>query len=127
MNMKWELCKKYLLIVTILLVVRVLSAEPVVAGYPGYGYAPYYQHYSQTPYPYFGGAGTGIGTRQGFRPELRSSPAQSYYGYRQPPRWLIRGRINRFGDYRVDIKLRGISQYDMYRAWLLYNSMGANR
>jgi hypothetical protein len=47
-----------------------------------------------------------------------------YPGYyrRGWPQWYIRGRVNRFGDYRLDIKLRGISHYDMYRAWLLINA-----
>lgn len=43
-----------------------------------------------------------------------------YTGYGQP-RWAIRGRISPYGDYRFDVKLRGVSKYDIYKAWLLYN------
>lgn len=101
------------------LVILLLSPRLVLAWQQGYPYAPYYQPYQQMPYPYF----TGPRPRLGPGPRLGSV---RNYGYAQP-KWSVRGRVNRFGDYRIDIKLRGVSQYDMYRVWLLYNSMGFNR
>jgi hypothetical protein len=44
----------------------------------------------------------------------------NWYAYTQP-RWYLRGRMNRYGDYQIDVKLRDISMYDMYLMWLLYN------
>jgi len=108
-------------VATILVILTLSSSGYVFAWQQGYPnvYAPYYQRYSQIPYPYF------TGPRSRFGPGPRPGSVRSY-GYAQP-KWSVRGRVNRFGDYRVDIKLRGVSQYDMYRVWLLYNSMGFNR
>jgi len=69
--------------------------DPYHAYTPGYGYA--YPGYWQPP-------GHGAG----------------WYGYAEP-RWYMRGRMNRYGDYRIDIKLRHISMFDMYQMWLLFN------
>jgi len=106
-------------VVVTTLVLMMLAPGRICARYPDYLYTHYYQPYAHTPYPYFA------------RPYPRFGPrpypgTARWYGYAQP-KWSIRGRVNRFGDYRVDVKLRGISQQDMYHAWLLYNSMGLNQ
>jgi len=103
------------------LVLLMLAPGRIYAWYRDYPYAPYYQPYVQTPYPYFAEPYPRFGRWWG--PRSRSA---RWYGYAQP-KWSIRGRVNRFGDYRVDVKLRGISQQDMYYAWLLFNSMGFNQ
>jgi len=111
--------------VATMLVIFMLSPGRVFAWQQGYPnvYAPHYQPYSQMPYSYFTGPGSRIGPRSGSVPGPGSVRG---YGYTQP-KWFIRGRVNRFGDYRIDVRLRGVSQQDMYYAWLLYNSMGFNR
>ena len=101
-----------------ILVIGMLLPLRVFAGYPEYAYMPYYQPYSQVPYPHF--------TRPGSSPGYGSPQGLRRYGYTKP-QWYVRGRVNRFGDYRVDIKLRGLSQRDMYYAWLLYNYYGFNK
>ena len=95
--------QKHMFISLILTLLLVLQAMPALAWYPGYAYRP--QPYAVPPYQYY--------------PDTRFYPG--YYGYAQP-RWHVRGRMNRYGDYRVDVKLRDISQYDMYQIWLLYNT-----
>ena len=97
--------------VATILMILMLSPGPVFAWYPEYPYAPYYQPYSRIPYPYYSGPDSRFGSRMW--------PRQRYYGYTQP-KFFMRGRINRYGDYHIDIRLRGVSQHDMYRAWLLY-------
>jgi len=74
------------------------------AWYQAAPYPPYAQPYAGGPWPYYG--------NQGYAP--------GYYGHVQP-RISIRGRINRYGDYRMDMKIRGMSTQDMYQAWLWYN------
>lgn len=92
-----------------IVVILMLSPGYVFAWYPDYPYTPYFQPYSRTPYP--------IGPESRFGP--RPWPPRGYYGYAQP-KWSMRGRINRYGDYHFNIKLRGVSQHDLYRAWLLF-------
>lgn len=86
-----------------------LSAAPLNAARawnPGYGYSPVY------PYA--------PGYWQGYPGYWLQTPGNGWHGYTEP-RWYMRGRMNRYGDYRIDIKLRDISMYDMYMMWLLYN------
>lgn len=77
----------------------------VFAWYPAYSRLPDYGPYS---YPYFAGPGL----LQGY-----------HYGY-VAPRWAMRGRINRYGDFRLDIKARDVNWRDLYTAWLLYQQYG---
>ena len=46
-----------------------------------------------------------------------------YYGY-GPPRWYVRGRFNRYGDFRVDVRIRDFSMADLYTMWWLFNTYG---
>jgi len=95
--------QKQLFIALALTLLLVLLAMPALAWYPNYTYRPY--PYASPPYQYYS----------------NTQFAPGYYGYTQPS-WYVRGRMNRYGDYRVDVKLRGISQHDMYQLWLLYNA-----
>lgn len=80
-----------------LLLLACLFSGTVHAWYQPYGYAPYslYEDYA---------------------------PGFGYYGYMQP-RWQLHGHISRYGDYRIDLNVQGLSRYDMYRAWLMYQQL----
>jgi hypothetical protein len=80
------------------------------AWYPSYPYVnPYYAYpgYYSPAYPYYRGDMGGTG----------------FYGYAEP-QWYMRGRMNRYGDFRFDLRLRNFSMADFYNAWLFFNSAG---
>jgi len=80
------------------------------AWYQAPPYLPYAQPYVGGPWSYLG--------NQGYAP--------GYYGYIQP-RVYIHGRINRYGDYRMDMMIRGLSRKDIDQAWLWYDYMKYRR
>ena len=91
----------------LLMMVLLLSPSMAYAWHPaqvpGPGYYPGAQYYP----PY----GFGYG------------PYPYHYGY-TGPRMYMRGFIDRNGEYRIDVRLRNLSQYDLYNAWWLYQQLG---
>ncbi len=98
--------KMVLSAVTVSLVVCLFLPVKASAWFQNYPVAPYY-----SPTPYYSSGPPAFAAWPGV--------GQGYYGYTQP-QWYIHGYVNRYGDYRLDIKLRNVSQYDLYKAWLLY-------
>jgi len=92
------------------LVMMLLLPVQLMAWYPNQYYQPYSRPY---PHPYMKMPHSNFYT----------GPGWQHYRYRKP-QWMVRGRINRFGGYYFEVKLRGVSQYDLYRAWLLYQRYG---
>ena len=91
------------------LVLFAASANTLWAWYPSYPYAnPYYAYPAYYPgYP-------------NYWYDLRGP---RYYGYAQP-RWYMHGRMNQYGDFRFDVKLRDFSMDDLYYAWWMFNNYG---
>ena len=110
--MNWQVNKRVLAGLTTGLLLAIVAVNTAQAWYPShpYRYPNTYQLYS----PYYSGPYPNYwyGTR-----------GPRFSGYTQP-RWYMRGRMNRYGDYRVDVKVRDISMYDIYLAWLLFNGYG---
>lgn len=93
------------------MVIQMFSPSYTMAWYPGNSFgAPYHG-----PDPY----GPGVYPYNAWPGALRG-----YYSGYARPRMYMRGYIDRNGQYRFDIKLRNISQYDLYNAWLLYQQLG---
>lgn len=108
--MNQQINKRQLASVATAVVLFVLSVPAVWAWYPSYPYAnPYYAYPGNYPpaYPYSWGDMRGPG----------------FYGYAEP-QWYMRGRMNRYGDFRFDLRLRNFSMADLYNAWLFFNSAG---
>jgi len=91
----------------ICLLLSLLPLGSLQAWYaPPYGYP---QAYSNAP-----------GYWQGY-PGYWPGGHGTYWHGSAGPRWYMRGRMNRYGDYRIDVRVRDVSMRDMYLMWLLYN------
>ena len=115
-------CKWHWLTTVVTVMVLMLSSasafalnfaqHPAYTRSPYFSGAPIYQPYSYPyvgrPFPYYAGPG-GL---------------QGHYSGYAKPRIYMRARVNRYGDYRFDIKLRGVSQYDLVKAWWLLQQYG---
>ena len=102
-----HLRKNKLKLVVVLAVLCMM--QTAYAWYLSPGYQPYSPYFANGPWPGYGNYGY----------------APGYRGYAQP-RIHIRGRINRYGDYWMNFRIRGISKQDMYTAWLWYNYLQQN-
>ena len=92
-----------------LILAAVLLLLPLTASawYPVYSYPGFFAE----PYPGYYGVPYATGGWPGGSVYLR-------------PRAYVHGYIDRFGNFRLDIKLRNISRYDLYQAWLWYLQSG---
>ena len=108
--MNWQINKRMLAGLAMGVFLSTAIVTTSLAWYPSSPYANPYRAYAPEyvrPYPYY----------------WRGTHRPGFYGYTQP-RWYMRGRMNRYGDYRVDIRVRNINMADMYTAWLLFNNYG---
>jgi hypothetical protein len=95
----------------LLLMMLMFLPSLTMAWHPGFpSRAPYYgpYPYGSGMYPYYEGPGV----------------LRGYHFNYARPRMYMRGYIDRNGEYRFDVKMRNISQYDLYNAWLLYQQLG---
>lgn len=90
-----------LMLALILLPVSVLAWNS--SPYPGWQYPP---GFTDRPGPWLNYPGY----YPGYGP---------YYGYRQP-RWDFYGRINRYGDYDFEFRMKNFNMNDLYHAWQLF-------
>ena len=107
--MERRINKRMLVALTVVLLLSAMIMNRAWAWYPNYGYPqpPYY------PYTY--------NNWQGYPGYWSDGENTGWYGYAQP-QWYFRGRMNRYGDYRIDFRLRNISMFDMYTLWMLANN-----
>ena len=107
MNMHMQKMRRMLIALTASVSLSMMSVNAVWAWYPYYGYSerPYW---SAPTYWY------------GYPDYWQALPNAGWQGYAHP-RWYMRGRMNRYGDFWFDIKIRNASMLDMYSMWLLFN------
>jgi hypothetical protein len=105
----WQINKRVLARLATGLLLFVLSVTTAWAWYPISPYAnPYYTYPGYYP---------------GYPTYWQDIRGPRFYGYAQP-RWYMRGRMNRYGDFRFDVKLRDFSMADLYYAWWMFNNSG---
>ena len=100
-----EKCYRKILIFIFTVLNTMLVAAPAQSEINYYPYAGNYLPYWRT-----------------FRPQYYPPYAYPFYS---APQWSARGFVNPYsGEYHINVKVRNISRYDMYRIWLLYRGAG---